>query len=305
MTRNLKKLICVLLAVTLLGVASAIVLAEINKSADKTSATPIDENAGRIDEPIDAPTDAPVDVEDIEAPIDERIEAKDSPIEIKPASIMEVSPFPTDVKVLSMDNVEEPARITLLIMYGMESSLYVPAPSWFDIPDNYIAGFADMLEGMEFIPVSGDEMVDESANALSSRETEGVFMTLYSEEEREIINITFYRSKEDAVWAPYVRIYTPITDLITEEDFFEAAEELKGLSWETDLYKINPETIDAQLLETVTTMAIGGSLDAYIDFVDGFLNRITPYPSDDKYYSYYLGRFPYANIPFDMIHFPE
>lgn len=298
MARNLKKLICVLLAVTLLGVASAIVLAEINKSADKTSATPIDENAGRIDEPIDAPTDAPVDAEDIEAPIDERIEAKDEPIVIKPASVMEVSPFPTDVKVLSMDNVEEPARITLLCGYGMLSCIANPAPNWFEIPDNYFSAFADMLEGLEFIPVTGDEMVEEAENFTTSinEENESLCMTLYNEEMRENFDVTFYRSKENAVWVPYVRIYAPITDLITDEDFYEEVENLKGQSWETGLYKINPESMDAQILETVTTMALGCSLDAYIDFVDEFINGITPYPSGDKNYSYYLGRFPYANI---------
>ena len=65
--------------------------------------------------------------------------------------------------------------------------------------------------------------------------------------------------------------------------------------------KINPETLDAQLLETVTTMAIGGSLDAYIDFADEFLNgNMKATDNDDNskygYYSYFMEKFPYANI---------
>ena len=298
MTRNLKKLICVLLAVTLLCVASAMVFAEINKSTDEPSATPVDENAGRIDEPIiEAPTEAPVDVEDIEAPIDERIEAKDAPIEVKPASIMEISPFPTDAKLCFLDNVDEPARITLLCTYGMLSNLAIPAPHWFEISGNYITGFDDMLEGLEFIPVSGDEMVTEAKNVTTARnkEIESVCFSLYSEDGGGIIDVTFYRSKEDAVWAPYVRIYESAANVTTDEEFYEEVENLKGQSWETGLYKINPETMDAQILETVTTMALGGSLDAYIDFVDEFLNGIATYHTGDGY-SYYMEKFPYANI---------
>lgn len=277
MARNLKKLICVLLAVMLVGMASAIVLAEINKSADKTSATP--------DEPIDEAI----------------IEAKDTPIEVKPASIMQVSPFPKDAKVCSLDNMSEPAQVILLIMYGMESNIGVPAPEWFEIPDNYIAGFADMLEGMEFIPVSGDEMVAEAKNVFSSRENDSISLSLYSEDGGGIIDVIFLRSKEDAVWAPYVRIYESAANVTTEEEYYEAVDELKAQSWETGLYKINPETLDAQILETVTTMALGGSLDAYIDFVDEFLNGNMKAPGNDGntkygYYSYFMEKFPYANV---------
>lgn len=285
MARNLKKLICVLLAVMLVGMASAIVLAEINKSADKTSATP--------DEPIDEAI--------IEAPIYERIEAKNATIEVKSASVMKISPFPTDANVCFLDNMDEPARITILCGYGMESNLAIPAPHWFEIPDNYIAGFADMLKGMEFIPVSGDEMVAEAKNVFSSRENDSISLSLYSEDGGGIIDVIFLRSKEDAVWAPYVRIYESAANVTTEEEYYEAVDELKAQSWETGLYKINPETLDAQILETVTTMALGGSLDAYIDFVDEFLNGNMKAPGNDGntkygYYSYFMEKFPYANV---------
>ena len=314
MTRNLKKLICVLLAVTLLGVASAIVLAEINKSADKTSATPVDENAGRIDEPIiEAPTEAPVDVEDIEAPIDERIESKDAPIEVKPSSIMEISPFPTDAKAFSLDDMDEPAQILMPILYGMESSTSC-LPHIFEMPDNYIAGFIDMLADMEFIPVSGDEMVAEAEEAILSRDEatlnryyESVCMWIYYEEGDVMIDVTFYRSTEDAVWLPYFRCSETAVNMTTEE-YNEEVEEIKSQSWETGLYMINPETLDAQVLETVTTMALGCSLDEYIDFYeeteDLIYNYFHPKPDGNKdnfeygrdSYDYYMERFPYANI---------
>ena len=274
MTRNLKKLICLLLAVTLFCVASAMVFAEISKSTDEPSATPVDESAGRIDTPA------------------EDIEVQSAPIKVKPASIMEVSPFSKDVKVCSLNKMDEPARITLLCTYGMLSSLFIPAPHWFDIPDNYIAGFVDMLADMEFIPVSGDEMAAEAETVLSSKEVKTVPLMFYSEEGDVMLDVTFYRSAEDAVWAPYIRIYEP----------FEGKDTHNGIvRTESCLYKINPETMDAQILETVTTMALGGSLDEYIDFVDEFLNgnmKVTGNDGNSKYgyYSYYMERFPYANI---------
>ncbi len=290
MARNLKKLICVLLAVMLVGTASAIVLAEINKSADKTSATP----------------DKPIDEAIIEAPIDERIEAKDTPIEVKPASIMQVSPFPTDANACSLDNMSEPAQVILLMSYGMLTSETIYLPHWFEIPDDYIAGLPDMLEGMKFIPVTGDKMVAEAKTALSNSVVQSFPLSLCSEEGDEIIGVKFYRSKEDAVWVPYVRIYEPIANTTTtEEEFLELANELIGQSWETGLYKIDPETMDAQLLETVTTMALGGSLDAYIDFADGLGTSLlnndsktngTEFNTKYGYYSYFMEKFPYANI---------
>lgn len=289
MTRNLKKLICVLLAVTLLCVASAMVFAEINKSTDEPSATPVDENAGRID------TSA------------EDIEVQSAPIKVKPASIAEASPFPKDARVCSLDNTDEPAQVIISSRYSMVSNVAIFLPDEYEVPDNYIVGFADMLADMEFIPVSGDTMVDEAKKAMSNRENEAIWMTLYSEDGNEILNVAFCRSTEDAVWLPYIRILEPLANITTDEEYYEELEKLKGQSWETGLYMINPETMDAQILETMTTMALGGSFDECIDFAGELrtiiLNSYNTKSSgnnmgNSKYglYSYYMERFPYANI---------
>ena len=288
MTRNLKKLICVLLAVTLLCVASAMVFAEINKSTDEPSATPVDENAGRID------TSA------------EDIEVQSAPIKVKPASIAEASPFPKDATVCSLDNTDEPAQVIISSRYSMVSNVAIFLPNEYEVPDNYIAGFADMLADMEFIPVSGNAMVDEAKKAMSNRENELIWMTLCSEGGDVMLDVAFCRSTEDAVWLPYIRVLEPLANITTDEEYYEELEKLKGQSWETGLYKINPETLDAQVLETMTTMALGGSFDECIDFVDELktiiLNSYNTKSDDNmgepKYgcYSYYMERFPYANI---------
>ena len=200
MTRNLKKLICVLLAVTLLCVASAMVFAEINKSTDEAPATPADKTADNIDIP---------------APVDD-IKVQPAPIKVQSASIKEASSFPKDVKAFSLNDMDKPVQVLIPIGYGMLlSSCYLPR--MFEIPDNYIAGFADMLADMQFIPVSGDEMVAEAKAAVLNRDYESVSMWVYYEEGDVMIDVTFYRSKENAVWLPYFRCSETAVNMTTEE----------------------------------------------------------------------------------------
>lgn len=281
----MKKLISVLLAVMLVAMASAMVIAEISKDAGAKSDSTFDNENTHVDAPVNVP-------------------------QIKTASIKDVLTIPTDAQLYSMDNLSEIGHIAVLTTYGKFTSEAMYLPQQFEIPNEFTDGFDDMLANMEFTPVSGEEMVAEAKTAISSVNNESIIMSMYSEQWNEIINVSFYRSKDAAVWAPYVRIYEPIAKANTEGEFENEMEKLKTQGWEAYLYKINPETLNANLLETALTEAMGGSLEEYIDFVAGLrtmtLNQHNAKSDDetvDSEYgllSYYMEAFPNANVMFTI-----